>query len=35
MTEREMEYFPDGTPIDDWFYETRIKKEEPSVPYGR
>lgn len=24
MTEREMEYFPDGTPIDDWFYETRI-----------
>ena len=21
---RQTEYFPDGTPIDDWFYETKI-----------
>ncbi len=28
------EFFPDGTPIDDWFYETRIPKlQELGVPY--
>ena len=31
---RPTEYFPDGTPIDDWFYETRLPElSELGKPY--
>ena len=31
---RQTEYFPDGTPIDDWFYETKIPElSELGKPY--